>query len=169
MRAFVLHLILTAWLAPTIGCALFFLLTPLLQIHEPVFRLDGVIFSIFITPWISWWIFVPVACCSYLFFRFTAVRHPKGLIFWEVAWCIAGLVSAIVFLLAIGAQLGPRNNGLAAGPTAIFNWSHVSGTELLVLVGIITGVILAPIHRWFWIRLHEEHYPGATPPVTLRP
>jgi len=164
MRALVIHLLLAAWIAPSIGCALAFLLTPLLT-HEPMPRLDIVLFSIFGAPWITWLIFVPVGCCSYLFFRFAAIRRPKGLIFWEVAWCIIGVVSVIVFLLVIGAQFGPKDQGLASN----FDSSHRSPADLLALIGLITGALIAPIHRWFWIQLYDEHYPGATPPVRLRP
>ncbi len=135
MPAFTIHLILSAYVAPVIGALMIAFLGPVLSSPVPassVAVMDTILFAFF-APWLSWYVFVPLACCSFFFFRFTATRQVRGLVFWITTWCVIGTGSAIVFAWAVDV----RSNHFP-----------------LILTGAIVGLLIAPIHRIVWRQLY---------------
>lgn len=141
MAAFMMHLILSAYVAPLIACLLLFLIGPVFPLHEPMPTVPIVqaLCLAFIAPGLSWYVFVPLACCSSLFFRVTATGRARGLFFWMVAWCLFGAAAAEVFALAIDV----RTNLLP-----------------LIVTGSVVGILIAPLHRILWRQLYEDSQPN---------
>lgn len=141
MSKFFIHLLLSAYVAPVIGCLVLAVLTPFLQVHQPeptislaavfIVAIPAAVFA----PWLTWYIFVPLACGSFLFFRLTATSHRRSLLFWIVAWCLIGTISSNIFAVATGNHTGLRS-------LAFFGF-----------LGLIVGALVAPLHRRLWLGL----------------
>src|SRR5207253_946673 len=99
MAAFTMHVILSAYVAPLVAALFLFFLGPFFPLHGPMPKVPLVqaLCLAFIAPGLSWYVFVPLACSSFLFFRVTATHRARGIFFWAVTWCIFGAAAAEVF------------------------------------------------------------------------
>ncbi len=142
MSEFVVHLLLSAYFATLIGCFLLFLLAPLLPLSRAASPapLAFTLFAAFIAPLLTWFISIPLACCSFIFFRFTAASRARGLFFWFVAWCLIGTLSGGIIAVAMG--LSERLRSFA-------------------IIGFLVGAIVAPAHRRLWFQLYNLDFPNS--------
>ena len=124
MGPLLMHLFLSAYVAPLIGTLM-------------VLLSEGSLLSVwfafpFIAPLLTWNLFVPLGCCSFWFFRRCAVASPKGWKFWAVSWSVIGTISGVLA-------------GMSFAPLSRF-WHFV-------VIGILTGLVFSQFHRsaWTWM------------------
>ncbi len=135
--SFFVHLILSAYVGPFVGCALLMLLGSALPFSQPFphLPLEAKLFSAFIAPLLAWYIFVPLGCCTFFVFRLVATRPLQGLPVWTLLWCALGAASAVIF-----------TNIADVGPSIL----------PFVIIGFIAGGLLAPLHRSIWVQFYAD-------------
>jgi hypothetical protein len=138
MGALFVHLLLAAYVAPVIGGVLSILLGPVLfSKGMSDVRPDGILFVAFFTPLLCWYIFVPLGCCSFWFFRRAATLPRKSVMFWVISWAVIGGISGAVFAATTGGH---------------------SLLWFFTVAGAATGIVFAPIHRRVWTQIYPEYY-----------
>jgi hypothetical protein len=142
MRACVVHLLVATYFPPFIGSLLFALGGGLSAspASSPVGPLGGALLISLVIPFFVWVFFLPLGMCSALFCRFAATRNYYNLLSWLIAWAIFGVFSAWAF-----EQL----------PPGLFGTDPHGGSFIFEVIGAVVGILVAPIHRYFWMELYE--------------